>query len=187
MTETRAPRGCPVGPEPMVCEVLKATPGLPDLRAVTAAWGRLARWVQLGRPAPWWRERRCRDLPGLTGLTEPRECRETLDLREKWEPEETRDPEEWLEKMVCRVRPALRGRRGEWEMWGNPASRVRRATLVRLVSWDPPAYREHPGCPVSRASKAFLACRETPDHPGGKETPGRLGLTGRTEWMGRWD
>ena len=48
MTETRAPRVCPVGPEPTVCEVLKATPGLPDLRAVTAAWGRLARWVQLG-------------------------------------------------------------------------------------------------------------------------------------------
>ena len=184
MTETRAPRVCLDGAEPTVCEVLKATPDLRALLAETVGWERLVRWVHLDRQAPWWRERRCRDRPGLTGLTEPRECRETLDPREKWEPEETRDPEEWLEKMVCKVRPARRGRRGEWEMWGNPASRVRRATLVRLVSWDPPAYREHPDCPVSRASKAFLACLGTRGRPGGKETPGRLGLTGRTEWMG---
>ena len=184
MTETRAPRGCLVGPEPTVCEVLKATPGLPDLRAVTAAWGRLARWVQLGRPAPWWRERRCRDLPGLTGLTGPRECRETLEPRERWGPGETKDPEEWRGKMVCRVRPALRGRRAEWEMWGSPGCRVRREMSGRLVSWVPPAYRELPASPVSRASKAFLACLGTPGRPGGKETPGRLGLTGRTEWMG---
>ena len=117
-------------------------------------------------------------------MTEPLECQETLDPRERWELEETKDPEELLEKMAFKAPQVLRGKKAEWAMWVNPACRVRRETLVRLVSWDPPASKEPPACPVSRASKAFLACLGTPGRPGGKETPGLLGLTGRTEWMG---
>ena len=117
-------------------------------------------------------------------MTEPLECLETLEPRERWEPEETRDPGGWLGRMGCRARPDLRGRKGEWETWGNPGCRARRETLVRQGRWDPPAYRELQACPGSRASKASLACRETPDLRGGKETPGRLGRTGRTEWTG---
>ena len=56
VTETRAPRVCLAGAEPTVCEVLKATPALPALLAVTGGWERLVRWVQLDRRAPWWRE-----------------------------------------------------------------------------------------------------------------------------------
>ena len=118
-------------------------------------------------------------------MTELLECQETLEPRERWEPEETRGPEELLEKMDCKVLQVPRGKKDEWAMWVNPACRVRRATLVLLVSWDPPASKELPDCPVSRASKVFRACRETPGRRAGKETPGRLGLTGRTEWMGR--
>ena len=114
-------------------------------------------------------------------MTEPLECQETLDPRERWELEETKDPEELLEKMAFKALQVLRGKKDEWAMWVNPACRVRREMSGRLVSWAPPAYRELPASPVSRASKAFLACLGTLGRPGGKETPGRLGLTGRTE------
>ena len=46
-------------------------------------------------------------------LTEPRECLETLDPRERWEPEETKDPEELLEKMAFKVLQVLRGKKDE--------------------------------------------------------------------------
>lgn len=120
-------------------------------------------------------------------LMEPRECQETLDPRERWEPEETKDPEELREKMAFKVLQDLRGKKGEWAMWVNPACRVRRATLVPLESWDPPASKEPPDCPVSRASKVFRACQETPGRRAGKEIPGRLEWTGRTELMGSRD
>ena len=183
-TETRDHKVCLVGTEPMVCEVLKATLDLLVPPAVMVGWERLVQWVQLDPQEPWWRGRRCRDLLVLMVWMEPQECLETLDPREKWEPEEIREPEELLEKMDCKVLQVLRGKKDEWATWANPACRVRRETLVPLVSWDPPAYRELQACPGSRASKAFLACRETPDLRGGKETPGRPGRTGRTEWTG---
>ena len=187
MTEIKVLRVCLVRTEPMDCEVLKATPGLPALLVVMVGWGRQVQWVQQVPPAPWWRGRKCRDLLVQMVLMEPLECQETLDPRERWEPEETKDPEELLEKMAFKAPQVLRGKKAEWAMWVNPACRVRRETLVRLVSWDPPASKEPPACPVSRASKVFRACRETPGRRGGKETLGRLGWTGRTELTGSLD
>lgn len=184
---TRAPRVCLVRMEPMDCEVLKATLGLPALLVVMVGWGRQVRWDHPDLLEPWWRERRCRGPLVLMVLTEPRESQETLVQRERWEPEETKDPEELLEKMAFKVLQVLRGRKDEWAMWVNPACRVRRATLVRLVSWDPLASKEPPDCPASPASRVFRACRETPGRRAEKETPGRPGWTARTELMGSQD
>ena len=117
-------------------------------------------------------------------MTAPRECQETPDQRERWEPEETKDPEEWLERMACKVLLVLRERKEDWATWASLDCKGRRETKDRLARWDRRAYRELQVCPGSRASKASLACRETPDLRGGKETPGRLGRTGRTEWTG---
>ena len=184
VTETRAHKVCLAGTELMVCEDPKATLDLLGPPAVMVGWERLVQWVQLDPQEPWWRGRRCRDLLVLMVWMEPQECLETLDPREKWEPEEIREPEELLEKMDCKVLQVLRGKKDEWATWANPACRVRRETLVPLVSWDPPAYKEPPDCLDSRASRGSRDCQETPGRREEKETQGQLELTGRTELMG---
>ena len=187
VTVTRAPRVCLVKMEPTDCEDLKATPGLPVPLVVMGGWGRQAQSVRPDPPEPWWRERRCRDLRVPMVLTEPQGSPETPARRERWEPEETKDPGELLEKMASKVLQELRGRKAEWAMWVNPACKARKVTSARLVSWDRPVSREPPDCPASPASKVSRAYRETPGRRAGKETPGRLGWTGRTELMGSPD
>ena len=187
MTETKVLRACLVRMAPMDCEVRRVTLDLLDLLAVTDVSGRL---VPLARPdplEPWSKARRCRDLLVPMELTELQDYRAILDRRERWEREETRDPEEWLERMACKVRLVPRARRGEWETWVSLDSKVRRETEDLLGSWDLLVYREPPACLASPASRGYPACRETPGRLGGRETQALLGRTGRTEWTASRD
>lgn len=163
-------------------EVPKVTPALLDLLVVMDAWGKLDHLAPPAPLVPWWRVRRCRDLQVPMVLTEPRECLETLDLRERWAPEETRDLEELLERMGCRVHLVLKARKEEWEMWVSLGSKVRRETEARVVSWDPQEYRELQDCPASLASREYQDCLETQGRLEGRETQDLQGWMGRTGW-----
>lgn len=187
MTEIKVLRACLVRMAPMDCEVRKVTLDLLDLLAVMDVSGRLVPLAPPDLLEPWLKARKCRDLQVRMELTELQDCREILDRRERWEPEETRDPEEWLERMACKVLLVLRGRRGEWETSVSLDSKVRRETKDQLGSWDLLVYREPLACLASPASKGSLASRETQDRRGGRETLALLGWTGRTEWTASRD
>lgn len=184
-TEIKVPKVCLARMEPMVCEVLKVTPALLDLLVVMDAWVRLGQWAPPAHRVPWWRVRRYQDLQVPMVSTEPQECQETLDLRERWVPEETRDHEEWLEKMDFRVRLVLRARRAELEMLGSLGSKVKRETRALVVSLDLRVSREPRDCPASLGSREYQDCLGTLGRQEERETRDLLGWMGRTEWMAR--
>ena len=182
MTEIKVLRVCLVRMEPMDCEVLKVTPALPDLPAVMEDLERLVHWVPPALQEPWWRGRRYRDLQVLMELTAPRECQETPDQRERWGPEETRDPEEWLERMACKVLLVLRERKEDWATWASLDYKGRRETKDRLARWDRRAYRELQVCRASPGSREYPASLGTQVRLAGRETPALRGWMARTGW-----
>lgn len=179
--EIKVRKVCLARMEPMVYEVLKETPALQDLLVVMDAWVRLGHWVPPAHRVPWWRGRRYQDLQVLMVWTEPQECQGTLDQRERWAPEETRDHEEWLERMDCRARLVLRARKAEWETWASLGNKVRRETRALVVSWDLRVSREPRDCPASLGSREYQDCLGTLGHQEGRETQGLLGWMGKTE------
>ena len=75
----------------MVLEVPRETQGLLDKLVMMAEWEELALLDPLVLLVQWLKEKRCWDLLDLLVLMGHLECLEILDLKEKWEPEETWD------------------------------------------------------------------------------------------------
>ena len=123
-------------------------------------WAELALLAPLDPLVQWWRERRCLDLLDLQVWMGPLECQAILDLKEKWELEETWVPEGLLVKMDFRDRLDFKASRAEWEMLASQAYKVRRETLVLLGKWDLRASRELLDFLDSQVNREFLVCQE---------------------------
>lgn len=106
-----------------------------------------------------------------------------LDPREKWEPGEIRDREEWLGRMDCLDPGDYRGRKVEQGTKGHRDHRESKESKDWRGRWDPRVYREHQVCQDSQDSReplgflgtrVLLVDRETLDPPE---------RTVRMEWM----